>query len=174
MLDTGFLWVILAMGLYGLLHSLLAGTPAKALAERWFGQAGKRFYRIFYVMVVTVTFIPVLGLILLLPDRRIYTIPFPWLLFTGALQFLALGGLLLAFRNISTTSFLGIRQALDPSETNRQYPLVETGVFRYTRHPLYLFSILILWLVPIMTWNILAFNLAATAYMMIGTIPGGA
>jgi hypothetical protein len=50
--QSGFWWILLAMGLYGGLHTLLASTSAKALAERWFGPAGRRFYRLFYNIVV--------------------------------------------------------------------------------------------------------------------------
>jgi methanethiol S-methyltransferase len=46
--------------------------------------------------------------------------------------------------------------------------MTRTGLYRYVRHPLYTCSILILWLVPVMTVNLLAFNLGATLYMTIG------
>jgi protein-S-isoprenylcysteine O-methyltransferase Ste14 len=171
MLNTGFLWILLAVGLYGLLHSLLASMQAKELAIRWFGEAGERYYRLIYVIVVSLTFLPVFALILLLPDRTLYTIPFPWLLLTLFIQLLSGLGILLAFKDISVGNFLGTDQVLDPDSAGSLPPLVVKGVFRFSRHPLYLFSILILWLTPVMSWNILAFNIGATLYMLIGTIP---
>jgi protein-S-isoprenylcysteine O-methyltransferase Ste14 len=170
MINTGFLWILMAVGLYGLLHSLLASMRAKELAKQWFGELGERFYRLVYVIVVSLTFLPVFATVLLLPDRALYTIPFPWLLLTLLIQLLAGLGILLALKDISVGNFLGTEQVLDPGSAGSP-PLVVKGVFRFSRHPLYLFSILILWLSPVMSWNILAFNLGATLYMLIGTIP---
>jgi hypothetical protein len=62
MLDTGFVWILIATGIYGLLHSLMASLGAKALAERLLEDIARRFYRLFYVIFVSVTLLPVLAL----------------------------------------------------------------------------------------------------------------
>lgn len=171
MFSPGFLWILLAVSLYGLLHSLLASTWLKEWVERRLGEKARRYYRLFFVAFVSITFLPVLALILLLPDRILYIIPYPWFLLTAAVQGLALLGIFMAFKDISVSHFLGFQQASHAEGEPPTPPFVVRGVFRFTRHPLYLFSILIIWLFPLMTWNVLAFNIGATLYMLIGTIP---
>jgi protein-S-isoprenylcysteine O-methyltransferase Ste14 len=36
------------------------------------------------------------------------------------------------------------------------------------RHPLYTAGLVLIWLLPILTWNLLALNLGLTAYIFIG------
>jgi len=43
------------------------------------------------------------------------------------------------------------------------------GPFRYTRHPLNLSPLPVFWLWPRMTTNLLAFNLVATVYLILGS-----
>jgi protein-S-isoprenylcysteine O-methyltransferase Ste14 len=170
MTQSGFWWVLLALAIYGILHSLLASRQAKALAARIFGDVGRRYYRIFFVLFVIPTFFPVLALVFLLPDKLIYTIPFPWIILSIIGQLLALWGLRLAFRHISLGRFLGTAQLDTGWKSLGPEKLVTGGVFRWVRHPLYLFSIVFIWLMPVMTWNILAFDIGASLYMLIGSI----
>jgi protein-S-isoprenylcysteine O-methyltransferase Ste14 len=44
------------------------------------------------------------------------------------------------------------------------------GLYRWVRHPLYTAGLLFLWLTPLMTTSILAFNLAMSAYIAIGSV----
>jgi methanethiol S-methyltransferase len=44
------------------------------------------------------------------------------------------------------------------------------GPFRWSRHPLNFWPLPILWLHPRMTTNLLAFNAAATIYLVIGSV----
>ena len=47
--------------------------------------------------------------------------------------------------------------------------MIERGLYRYVRHPLYTLSILFIWLTPVLTWNALALNIGVTLYMVIGS-----
>jgi methanethiol S-methyltransferase len=104
----------------------------------------------------------------LLPDRLLYRISFPWVLFTLAIQAAAVLGLLHSVRMTGAANFLGLEQVIDPVKAAQPHRMTRTGLYRYVRHPLYTCSILVIWLVPVMTLNILAFNLGATLYMTIG------
>lgn len=173
MAGTGFPWIILAAAIYGILHSILAANSAKALAVRWLGQAVyHRFYRLLYVLIALITFLPLPTLVILLPDRRLYTIPAPWLYLTLLIQAAAGLVLLIAVLQTGAMSFLGLRQflAYDPRH-GKPFPekLVVDGWYRWVRHPLYTASYLILWLTPVLTWNILALNLGLSIYMFAGT-----
>ena len=63
--------------------------------------------------------------------------------------------------------FLGMRQAFLPEDTTPPR-LVTDGLYRYVRHPLYTAGLVFIWLLPIMTWNLLALNIGLTAYILIG------
>jgi protein-S-isoprenylcysteine O-methyltransferase Ste14 len=48
--------------------------------------------------------------------------------------------------------------------------LVTDGFYCHLRNPLFLFAALFLWLTPLMTANLLAFNILATVYFYAGAI----
>ena len=52
----------------------------------------------------------------------------------------------------------------------RQGSLVTNGLYRHVRHPLYSAGIAFIWLMPLMTVNVLAINLALTVYVVIGAV----
>ena len=162
--------VILATAAWGGLHSLLASFAAKQLARRFFGPKADRYYRLFFVITSIITLTPILAMIAYLPSRLLWTISSPWLFLTLGIQFLAVVLMVATTLETDVMTFAGIRQVLHP---NRKYEeeLVVNGFYRYVRHPLYFFSIIIFWLFPFMTDLTLAFFLAGTLYFMIGTIP---
>lgn len=170
MAQTGFWYILLAMGLYGALHSLLASTSAKVLSERWLGLAGRRFYRLFFNIVVSLTLLPVVALVGFLPDRRIYSIPFPWTLLTLGVQALAGVGLLLGVYQTGGMQFLGLAQLIAPIKEETPARFVSNGLYGYVRHPIYALGLVIIWLAPVMSWNVLAFNLGITLYILIGIL----
>jgi protein-S-isoprenylcysteine O-methyltransferase Ste14 len=104
---------------------------------------------------------------ILLIDEQIYRIPLPWVIFTLALQLFAIVILVLGVRQTGTTSFIGLSQLLLPEDTSPPR-LVTDGLYRYVRHPLYTCGLVIIWLTPIMTWNLLALIVGLTAYIIIG------
>lgn len=172
MQGTGFWWILLAMALYGVIHSILAANGVKRLAARWVGDdAYRKYYRLFYSVMGGITLLPVLVLMILLPDRVIYSIPFPLVMLTLLVQALCLIGLLMAVSSTGGVSvFIGLYQAMRPGGIPMREKFVADGLYRLTRHPIYTCSILFVWLMPVMGWNLLALNIGLTAYMIIGSI----
>lgn len=160
--------ILLAVGLYGLVHSLLASLGVKARARRAFGPASDRYYRLAFNLFGFLSLLPVLALAALLPDRILYNIPFPWNLPLFALQGLALLGLAVGLLQTGALSFLGLRQLFEPQD--EKSTLVDTGLYHWMRHPLYSFGMLFLWASPIMTRNLLALFLGLTGYLIIGAV----
>jgi methanethiol S-methyltransferase len=166
----GSFWIILfAILLYGVIHSLLASLQAKALARQWFGPAADRWFRLFYNFIAVVTLLPILLLPAVLADRPIYSIPYPWYILTGVLQVMALIILVVGVLQTGAMNFLGIQQLLGGAAKG-QPQLVVGGLYRYVRHPLYTAGLIFLWLVPVMTLNLLALNIGLTLYILIGVI----
>lgn len=73
--------------------------------------------------------------------------------------------LLVAVLQTDTLSFVGLRQLFEEEKTGQ---LVTRGLYTVVRHPLYLFSILFLWLSPSLSVNSLVFNIGVTLYFIIG------
>lgn len=171
-MDTGFVIILIACALYGVIHSVLASNSAKAVAARLVGQiACQRYYRLFFVLAAIVTTLPVLALVPLLPNRAIYRIPAPWVYFTALIQILAAIALLVGVQQTGAMPFLGLKQILasDPAGAAPE-KLVVNGLYRWVRHPLYTAAFLFLWFAPVMNWNLLALNIGFSTYLLIGTI----
>ena len=171
------LWLILSVLLWGFLHSILASLKAKEWTRHWLGERLGRFYRLAYNIFACISFLPVLAITALTPDRTLYLVPLPW---SGGMVFgmlLAFAALVVGFRQTDAWEFIGLRQVAgrvlslskDSLET-RDGKLVTRGLYRYVRHPLYSAGIVFIWLMPLMTVNMLAINIALTVYVVIGAI----
>ena len=159
--------ILFAVAVYGLIHSLMASLWAKSRARQWIGPAAERWYRLAYNLFGFISLLPVLALPALLPDARLYSIPSPWRYLTLAGQLLAVVTLAVGLMQTGAWSFLGLQQALGkPSQNPPQ--LVTGGLYRWVRHPLYTAGLVFIWLVPLMTRNLLSLNLGLTIYLVVG------
>ena len=161
-------WIILiAVLVYGVIHSLLASHPAKDLARRWFGETSGRVYRLAYNIFAVVSLLPVLALVALLPDWRLYILPSPWSFLALAMQGVAVLALLVGLWQTGVWWFLGLEQLVRPIEGDEPQ-LVIRGLYRWVRHPLYTAGLVFIWLTPLMTTNLLVLNVGLTIYLVIG------
>lgn len=170
--STGFWWILLAAGLYGALHSLLAANRVKRAAERaWGERAYRRYYRLVFSVVGGAATLPLLALLAALPDQPIYAIPDPWRWLMFGLQGAAVLGLAAGVLQTGALSFVGLQQWLAPDAPLQAFgveKLVVTGLYRWVRHPLYTCSLALLWMVPVMSWNWLALSIGFTVYILVG------
>lgn len=73
--------------------------------------------------------------------------------------------LFIAVMQTDLLSFVGLRQLF---EDEKKGDLVREGLYRFVRHPLYTFSLLILWFSPSISVNSFVVYVALTAYVLIG------
>jgi len=169
------LLIVLSGAAFGIIHTLLASGRAKNWTRRrWGAQRVDRWYRLFFSFAATATFLPLLVLPSVLPDRRLYTIPTPWVWLTSGLQLAAVIVFLVALFQTDVWRFIGLRQLLrggEPVPADRHARLVTGGPYRWVRHPLYSTTIVVLGLWPDMSVNRLAFFAVSTAYFALGSIP---
>jgi methanethiol S-methyltransferase len=160
-------WLIVSILLWGVIHSLLASKKAKTVSRRVFGHAADRFYRLFYNLFAGFSFLPSLAIAALTPDRRLYLIQEPWFILMVLGMLLAVVALVVGFLKTDVWEFLGLRQAAGQVEL-KEGKLVTSGLYHYVRHPLYTAGLVFIWLMPLMTVNVLVINVALTLYVVIG------
>lgn len=160
-------WLIFTIVLWGIVHSLLASTGFKNLIRRMLGDTFMKFYRLFYNVFAVFSIVPILYLMISLPDQTLYQVPVPWNYLMLAGQVLSVLLLFVAVMQTDLLSFAGLRQLVEEEKTGN---LVTNGLYRSVRHPLYTFSLLILWLSPSMSVNSFIVYAGLTIYILIGII----
>ena len=160
------LWLILAVVLWGVIHSVTASLEAKGWLRRRLGDGAMRFYRLGYNLFSAISFLPILLLMAILPDRVLYNIPAPWVYLSMGGQIVAVALLVLGVLQTDTLSFVGLRQLFE--KTERTSHLVTHGLYHWVRHPLYSAGILFIWLTPVMSQNSLIVFIAITVYILVG------
>ena len=153
--------------LYGFIHSLIAANGFKHLIYRLLGEGAKKYYRLFYSLFASVTLLPVLILPAVIPDQTLYKIPEPLVYFTVFIQSVSVLLLVYSVLQTGALQFIGLSQAFG---LKREDKLNTDGLYRYMRHPLYTFSLLVLWLTPTMTRNFALLYASLTVYIIIGAI----
>ena len=72
-------------------------------------------------------------------------------------------------RATDATDFIGLHQLKGESSAFEAH-LVTRGLYRYVRHPMYTTSLLVMWLTPTMSVNLLTLFLCITAYFFLGSL----
>jgi protein-S-isoprenylcysteine O-methyltransferase Ste14 len=166
--------IIVLVAVFGLIHSWLAGQDVKGKIKRAIGERQYHgFYRLGYNVLAAITLLPPLALITM-RGAVIWRIEG---IVVGALlliQAIGLIGLVVSLLQIDWLRFAGLRQVMayfagEPLPLPEE-PLQTGGLYGLVRHPLYLFSLMAMWPMTTMTDSLLAFNIAATLYFVIGSI----
>lgn len=160
-------WLVFSIALWGIAHSLLASLAFKNFLRRIFGDGILKLYRLLYNIFAVVSFAPVLYGLLTLPDQLLYEVPVPWRYLMRAGQALSAVLVLVTLLQTDLLAFLGLRQLVQDEKPGQ---LVTRGLYRAVRHPLYTFSLLILWLSPTMSLNLFIVSFSLTAYILIGIL----
>ena len=160
-------WLIITIGLWGLVHSLLASMGFKNLLRKTLGDGFMKFYRVLYNLFAVMSIAPIFHLMISLPNSILYQVPAPWKYMMLVGQGISALFLLIALLQTDLLSFAGLRQLIEAETPGN---LVSGGLYRMVRHPLYTFSLLILWLSPSMTVNSFVVYTALTTYVLIGIL----
>jgi len=186
--------IILCFAAWAALHSALAGRAAKNRARELFGPSARIWYRFGFVVVAVVTLIPIAVLLFVLFDVALYAVPSPWCWIMKAGQ--AISAVLLVWTILQTRPmrFIGLEQLLewsrrrgaahesgeragpeketaggaDRTGAGRKPRLVRKGLYGLVRHPMYLFSLPVMWLAPVMTANRLTLYAMISLYFFVG------
>lgn len=171
------MWItLIGMLAYGVLHTLLAGWFKPRFRARFGERAYYGLYRILFNTIVTITLAPV-ALAMLIEDSNA---PVIWQFPTRAepvlmaIQLAGMAGMAVSLLQIDGMRFLGVTQLMaylrGAPLPLADEPLQTGGVYRLVRHPLYLFSILVMWPVTVMRGAYFGFCLGATLYFVVGSL----
>ena len=158
-------WLILSIALWGLIHSLVASHGFKDFLRRTLGDGFMKFYRLLYNVFAVISIAPVLYLMVVLPNKVLYRIPSPWSYLMLAGQGVSALLLFVAVLQTDVLSFVGLRQLVEEEKPGR---LVTGGLYRVVRHPLYTFSLAILWFSPAVSLNSFIVYASLTLYILVG------
>jgi protein-S-isoprenylcysteine O-methyltransferase Ste14 len=158
-------WLILAVVIWGIIHSVTASLGFKEFLRRTLGDGLMRLYRLLYNIISALSFAPILYLMAVSPTQSIYQVPAPWSYLMLAGQGLSVILLFVAVLQTDTLSFVGLRQLFEEEKPGK---LVKSGFYRIVRHPLYTFGLLILWLSPDLNINSFIVYISLTVYIFVG------
>lgn len=183
--------VFLSVAVFGVVHSLIASRAAKKIASRAWGQRHRNaFYRPFYIAQSFATLWALWRYIRPLPDQVLYRVRgFPMILMRLG-QVLGVVYAFYAAASVGLTRISGLKgllaflrseqhiapepEAQGPSPGKSILPgtgrMNVIGPFRHHRHPLNFSPLPIFWLNPVMTVKLLAFTLASTIYLILGSV----
>lgn len=170
-----FMVVALSMIGYGIFHSWLASIGLKTRIRALIGD--RRFhglYRAGYNVFAIVSLAPIFALVAVRPGTQVWQLTGLYPIFLVMVQGVGLIGLAMSLLQIDLGQFIGLTQ-LRAFMRKEALPLPQEilqfeGVYRLVRHPLYLFTLMVIWPMSSMSESLLAFNLLATVYFVAGSI----
>lgn len=168
-------FILLFVG-WGALHSVTAAFGLKGWFRQRFGEdAYTGWYRLLYNLFSIITFLPVYLLIpVLLAQDVIWQWKRPFLFIAIGVQIVGLAGLAYSLWVTDIWRFLGVRQVVwylrGAQEPLPESQFVTAGPYRLVRHPLYFFSLLVLWFNPVMTVGSFVFYVLVTLYFWVGSL----
>ena len=158
---------VFSLIVFAAIHSLTASLPFKRLLVRGFGFRAYRLYMPAYSLIAVLTILPLIYQLYKNPGRVLYKIPSPW-------RWLMVGGQLIASL-IAPKAYhdaphrFKISSQLSAPGTPEAGSLNIHGIYRWIRDPFLLSGLIIMWLTPIMTINLLIIYLLITVYLFLGS-----
>ncbi|KKH46037.1 protein-S-isoprenylcysteine methyltransferase [Methanosarcina sp. 1.H.T.1A.1] len=153
---------------FAAIHSLTASLPFKRFIMRVVGSRAERYYMPVYSLIAFVTIAPLVYLLIKNPGPILYIVPSPWL-------WLMVGGQLIAVivaprALLDAPHRFKLRSQLSAPKTPEAGPLNIRGIYRWVRDPFLLSGLVIMWLTPFMTVNLLVIYLLSTIYLYLGSL----
>lgn len=162
--------IALSFVVWAVIHSVLADYRLKARFRRRFGDRAYHWYRLGYNAFASLSFVPVLLAYWLLPDQLLWALPSPWGWVMRGIQLMGLVGLIAAVLETNVGEYAGLAQLLPGWRPDRKEPMRLSGLYCLVRHPIYFFSLFLIWFSPQITLNQLAIAMLFTLYFYFGAM----
>ena len=166
--------IIFLFTLFAASHTFLASSGFK---QKLADSIGNKiaFYRLFYNISSLIVFAAVYA-VSPKPEITLYDLHYPYDIVIFVVQALSLIGLIWAISAFDASEFIGINQIR--RYLNNEYRMEDIdekqslnfkGPFKYSRHPVYFFSILFLGLRPTMSLFYFVMFVCVTVYFIVGS-----
>ena len=174
MLILEIIYSLLLYSLFGIVHTILASEKIKLKISEFAGDK-IAFYRFGYNLI-SVLLIYIIWK--LLPDlnQTIIDLPYPYDLITLIFQLIGLAGFFWSVKYICFKEFLGLSQIdrwfsgnYNKNSLDEESFFITNGPFKYSRHPVYFFSIIILLFRPYMDLQYILFLISTVIYFYTGS-----
>jgi protein-S-isoprenylcysteine O-methyltransferase Ste14 len=166
--------IVFLFTLYGFIHSILASEKVKIFFRKIFGKF-IAFYRLGFNVFAVISLYPIWDLAPH-PSLQIYKLPPPYDYLVLIPQLISLAGIIWCFKFICFKEFIGLNQInrylkneYSDNELDENYTLRIEGPYKYSRHPIYFFSIIFLMFRAEMDLFYLTMFISFTAYFYIGS-----
>lgn len=163
------------LSLFCVSHSILASNKIKKTFQNRFGNL-IAFYRIGYNFISIISFVIIYKMLPQI-DITVYELPDPFAKIVILLQVISFLGIVWCAKYFSAGEFLGWSQlkrfrksSYDSDDLDEKSELRIEGPYKYSRHPVYFFSILIIVLRPAMGLTYLIIVVIFVAYFYIGSV----
>ena len=160
--------VVLSLVAFAAIHSLMASLPFKRFLMRVIGPSADRLFMPLFSFIAVLTLLPLAYLLYKYPGPFLYIIPSPWRWMMVAGQLIAAGVAPLAL--LHAPHRFRIRAQLSAPQSPAAGPLDIRGIYRWVRDPFLLSGLIIIWLTPFMTVNLLVIYILATIYLYLGSL----
>lgn len=171
---TDLLITLSLFALFAVVHTITAGRRMKQYILGRFPLIAP-FYRLAYNLLSFLTlwlfyeFSPK-------PHYILFDLPYPWDFLILLPRILAAAGFIYTIQHFDGAEFIGIRQAVVYIRTGKAEAdpdagsvFTSKGPYRYSRHPLYFFSIIFLLAHPFVSWFYAMFTLFCIIYFYAGS-----
>ncbi|AAM05643.1 TPA: isoprenylcysteine carboxylmethyltransferase family protein [Methanosarcina acetivorans] len=153
---------------FAVIHSLTASLPFKRLVMRVAGPEAEKLYLPAYSLTAVLTILPLIYQLYKNPGRVLYKISSPW-------RWLMVGGQLVA-GTLDLVAYLDaphrfkVSSQLAGSQASEANSLKIRGIYRWVRDPFLLSGLVMIWLTPVMTVNLLIVYILTTIYFYLGSL----
>ncbi len=153
---------------FAVIHSLLASLPVKRIIRRSLGSRADQLYMPVYSLIAVITLAPLVYLLYKNPGPFIYIVSSPWRWFMVGGQLIAaiIGPLAL----MHAPHRFRLRAQLSAPKTSEAGSLDIQGIYRWIRDPFLFSGLIIMWLTPFMTVNLLIIYILITIYLFMGSL----
>jgi methanethiol S-methyltransferase len=167
--------IVILLSVFCISHSILASNKIKRLIQNRFGKL-IAYYRIGYNIISVISFIIIYHL---LPTINItlYDLPSPYDLIILFFQLLSLIGFIWSTRYFSSGEFIGWAQIrrlrkgnYNSNDLDKSLALRIEGLYKYSRHPIYFFSIVFLVMRTVVSLSYFIIVVIFVAYFYIGSV----
>lgn len=160
--------LIFSLVAFAAIHSFLASLPFKRFLMRALGPRADKLFMPAFSLIAVITILPVVYLLVKNPGPILYIVPSPWRWFMVGGQLIA--ALVAPRALLDAPHRFKLRRQLSQPSTPEAGNLDIKGIYKWVRDPFLLSGLVIIWLTPFMTTNLLVIYILATIYLYLGSL----